>query len=138
MTMKEFLNSTVDNGGVDTSTGLRTDGLEINSTITFSELYAQQWAVFPFPTKSLYENQCLDFCPDGYASVNGICLPCKSPCETCRGEVTRCKYCLQDQPAKYVFGSACYEVCPRGTIADDSQMKCLGCIAGCVVCDIDD
>jgi len=56
MTMKEFLNSTVDNGGVDTSTGLRTDGLEINSTITFSELYAQQWAVFPFPTKSLYEN----------------------------------------------------------------------------------
>ena len=40
MTFKEFLNSNVDNGGIDTSTGLRTDGLEIDSSTTFSDLYA--------------------------------------------------------------------------------------------------
>ena len=92
--MVEFLNSMVNEDGLDTSTGLRPGGLEIEDTTTFKDLYAQQWGKFNFPTKSLYENQCLAFCPDGFASVNGICLPCKSPCETCRGEVTRCKTCL--------------------------------------------
>jgi hypothetical protein len=45
---------------------------------------------------------------------------------------------LQNQPAKYVFGSACYEVCPKGTIAHEAQRRCLGCIAGCLICDIED
>jgi hypothetical protein len=54
---------------------------------------------------------------------------------TCKKEVTRCKSCRQDQPEKYVFGSACYEECPLGTIPDDENMKCLGCVpSGCIDC----
>ena len=74
----------------------------IGEDTTYEQYFKDIYNQFDFPTKSLYENQCVAFCPEppetnvGYASVNGVCLECKSPCETCKKEVTRCKSCKQD------------------------------------------
>jgi len=110
----------------------------VTEDTTFAELYDAQYDNYDFPRSSLHENDCIDFCPDGFASVNGKCLPCTSPCESCRKDVNKCLSCLQNQKRKYVFGSQCFEVCPESTITDEPNKRCLGCISGCLVCDKDD
>jgi hypothetical protein len=60
---------------------------------TYLDLYQASYKYYPFPTQSLQNNMCVAFCDDGFASVNGICLRCSSPCETCKSEVTRCQSC---------------------------------------------
>jgi len=68
--------------------------ITIDEETTYKMLYEAVYASYSFPLQSLFENTCLAFCPDGYASVNGVCLKCQSPCSTCRHEVTRCESCL--------------------------------------------
>lgn len=141
MTMTEFFASTIETeDGIVPGTGFeKSNSFPITDETTYKGYYASIYESFTFPKKSLHQNQCLDFCPDTYASVNGVCLKCKSPCELCKKEVTRCTKCLQNQPLKYVFGSACYEECPKGSIKDDENMKCLGCVpGGCIDCAIED
>jgi hypothetical protein len=65
-------------------------------------------------------------------------LPCKEPCNLCRGDANKCVSCLQDQPLKYEFVYQCYQVCPKNTIPDDKNMRCLGCSSDCLKCDIVD
>lgn len=101
-TLKDFLDSKI-----KTSKGaaLRTDyGMKLPADLkdfkieedktTYRMLYEYQYGAFNFPQQSLYKNRCLKFCPKGFASVNGICLPCKSPCKNCRNEQTKCTSCL--------------------------------------------
>jgi hypothetical protein len=58
------------------------NGFTIDDKTTYKDLFMAKYNEMKpdFPTKSLFENTCLAFCPDGYASVNGICLSCRSPC----------------------------------------------------------
>jgi hypothetical protein len=110
MTMVEFYATFVRIDGVEeTSTGFNRGNVNgksmtvDDSVTTYEDYYKQNYAAFNFPRMSLFENQCLSFCPEpkdtqygvdvGYASVNGVCLECKSPCMTCKKEVTRCKSC---------------------------------------------
>ena len=60
---------------------------------TYLDLYKASYGSYNFPTQSLQNNKCVAFCDDGFASVNGICLRCSSPCENCKGEITRCESC---------------------------------------------
>jgi len=77
----------------------------ITKETTYTEVYQGLYDSYDFPVQSLFENQCVAFCPDGYASVNGICLPCTSPCATCKDTTTRCLTCDQaaTNPKKYSF-----------------------------------
>ena len=106
---------------------------EIKESTMFVQVYIKIYEKYNFPTQSLHKNKCLAFCPDGFASVNGVCKPCQAPCANCRHEVTRCESCLQtdDNPLKWNFGRSCYEECPIATVADESEMDCKGCISGC-------
>ena len=99
-----------------------------------------QYATFAFPAQSLYEGKCLAFCPEGYATVNGICQACESPCATCRSDVSRCLSCSQeeDNDQKYLFGRACRETCPAGTVLNDTAKECTACVSGCETCKLTD
>ena len=90
------------------------------------------------PLRNLQDYQCVGRCRPGKAAVNGVCLDCRSPCAECRNSVNKCTKCRDDVPEKYHFGSLCYEVCPKRTITDELNRRCLGCEAGCEVCDKDD
>jgi hypothetical protein len=133
--------------GPDAQTGFSQPptGLKVVLTkdTTYRELYEALHKDFPFPRQSLFENQCLKFCPDGYTDVNGFCLPCTSPCATCDGGRDRCLTCLQSaslNPEKkfYAFGRACYTECPVNTVTDEANKRCLGCASGCRICDLAD
>ena len=46
-----------------------------------------------------------------------------------------CEICLREIPEKYIYGTACYEICPSGTAPDDDAFECKGCDAGCSKCE---
>jgi hypothetical protein len=50
-----------------------TSMVEIKKGTMFVQAYIKIYDKYDFPTQSLYENRCLAFCPDGFASVNGVC-----------------------------------------------------------------
>ena len=144
MTLKDFLDSKIKTSKVAvlrTELGMKLPDklgafkIETDKT-TYRQLFEYQYSVFAFPKQSLYKNRCLKFCPKGFASVNGICLPCKIPCKNCRNEQTKCTSCLQTKtnPLRYVYGSTCYETCPKSTVKDEENKRCLGCQAGCIKC----
>ena len=71
-------------------------------------------------TKNLYQNTCLDICPDGtYSDVQNnlrVCLPCDSRCQKCDGptSTTNCLSCSPTRiPLTYLDGKSCLEQCPR-------------------------
>ena len=124
-------------GSLNTGMGLKDPGSSIvplSNDLTYSELYTTQWNKYEFPPRNLQYNKCVGRCDKGKAAVNGICLDCRSPCAECRNNVNRCVNCRQDQPAKYHFGTRCYEKCPIGTETDEVNKKCIGCGPGCDVC----
>ena len=98
---KEFLNHRVYAlpDGTATSNPLTETGLVIPTTVsvtadtTYRELYESLFKNYDFPLASLLEGKCLRFCPDGFATVNGLCKPCESPCATCRTDVGKCLSC---------------------------------------------
>lgn len=142
---EEFLPESVDPLNAKYSLGIRdpmtqvpAPDLTVNARTTFNEMYTSQFAAFDFPLRNLQRNTCVGQCDIGYTAVNGVCLECNSPCYECRNSVTRCVNCRQDQPNKYHYGTLCYAQCPIRTIPDEANMRCLGCIDGCDVCDAED
>lgn len=127
-----------------TETGLvvptENDKVEITQSSTYSDLYEAMYSKYDFPPQSLLQGRCRAFCPDGTTSVNGLCRPCEGACATCRRDVARCLSCKQDEdnPAKYLFGRACFRECPRGTVLDEPRKLCVGCISGCERCELED
>lgn len=94
--MVEFLATKIETeDGIVAGTGFKKSDLHpITPETTYKEYYESIYSTYKFPKKSLHENECLAKCPDTFASVNGVCLKCKSPCELCKKEVTRCTKCL--------------------------------------------
>jgi hypothetical protein len=123
-------------------TGLVVPGkevLEVSNATTYQELYSAVYKQYAFPPQSLYENVCVAFCPDGFASVGGYCQGCLAPCATCKTDVKRCLTCRQTPGNKliYSFGRTCYEQCPDLTVTDEKNKRCLGCASGCQICTVE-
>lgn len=120
-------------------TGIRIPrSVRVDDKTTYRSLYTQLYNDFKFPTQSLMQGQCLAFCPDGFASVNGLCRECEGPCATCRSDTNRCLSCKQNGDREYLFGRTCLEECPAGTVSDEKARKCIGCISGCDRCKLED
>lgn len=96
ISIEKFFKSTVIDGqgrsAWDLGYGLKKpdSAIEVTEETTFKDMYNAQWAAYEKPKQSLFENKCIAECPEGYASVNGFCLECKSPCATCRGDISKC------------------------------------------------
>lgn len=101
-----------------------------NSTATQC-MDCQKDGLYPY----LYNKTCLTKCFDFFAGVDNQCLACQSPCKKCINSTTQCLSCDQTQSLKYWFSYQCYKDCPSGTVKDDSQMICKGCLTGCQKCD---
>ena len=95
-TVVEFLTSPIETeeGLLDGTGFIRSSGHSISASTTYKQYYEAIYNSYDFPKKSLHENECLAFCPDTFASVNGVCWKCKSPCKKKKKEVTRCTKCL--------------------------------------------
>jgi hypothetical protein len=78
MRMNEFLNLPM-GGKINENMGLKdTTGSKVATTLlpttTYKDFYKAQYAKFKFPLRNLYKDKtCLAKCPDGFASVDGIC-----------------------------------------------------------------
>jgi hypothetical protein len=121
---------------VDTATGLKVpSSIAFTGGMSYRAFYEQQWSAYDMPPSNLHNNKCIGRCPVTFAGVDGICRKCASPCETCRNRVTQCTSCLADVPEKYHYGQRCVVECPRRTITDEVNRRCLGCEDGCEVCD---
>jgi hypothetical protein len=47
--------------------------LVVDKDTTYSDLYLAMYKSYDFPKQSLRLGKCVAFCPDGTASVNGLC-----------------------------------------------------------------
>lgn len=97
-------------------------------------MYAAQYKKFNFPERNLQDNRCIKHCPNGTASIDGICLNCKGNCKTCRGSLTKCTSCDKTGSHPYHYGRVCYTACPEQTATDEKNKKCIGCTSGCLRC----
>jgi len=87
---------------------------------------------------NLFVNQCIDTCPKGYVSIDGICEKCKSPCALCEGTPDHCISCDGTGGTKYVHDDQCWADCPPGTRHNAENLTCFACNEGCDLCDIQD
>lgn len=111
--------------------------IKIDGETTFGELYLAMYNQYEFPLRSLFENRCIAHCPNGTTDIAGYCQECEwkiANCEWCRNSIQKCTKCRQDRAKKYLLGVTCLEECPLGTVKNDPQGRCLGCIDGCDVC----
>ena len=82
--------------------------------------------------------QCIAGCPTGYTDVFGVCQKCEPPCLTCANTTDTCLSCDGTDETRFVFANLCYPTCPVGTTPDNTNpenLKCIGCLAGCDLCD---
>lgn len=80
----------------------------------------------------LYNNTCLNSCPNGYYNDNTtfLCFPCKSPCETCLSSSQyQCISCISPYA---LYGTVCSSSCPLTYFSNGSQ--CSACIQPCLTC----
>lgn len=86
----------------------------------------------------LYDNQCLNNCPDstyGATTASGnMCLPCSNGCLTC----TSSTYCLSCNSTTYFNATdhACMQYCPIGHYIQ-TDGSCAQCPANCLMCLLD-
>ena len=75
-------------------------------------------------------NRCLEKCPNGYSSFNGICEVCTGlNCKTCEIDPNVCTECPFNF---YLYQGSCVEECPKGTYKSDKL--CLPCAPDCEKC----
>jgi hypothetical protein len=87
-------------------------------------------------TPFLFVNQCINLCPSGYVSVNGICTKCNSPCALCVDTPDTCVTCDGSGGTKFVYNKTCYQNCPPGSGPNADTLTCFPCLKGCDLCDI--
>ena len=85
---------------------------------------------------NLFINQCIDKCPRGWVSMDGVCTKCRSPCALCDGHPDKCVSCDGTGGTKYVHNQKCFADCPAGTGPNSNELTCFPCLEGCDLCDI--
>lgn len=113
-------------------------GVTLTDEMTYRDLYLALYNKYEFPLRSLHENRCIAHCPNGFTDIAGYCQACDGEvanCEWCRNSRQKCTKCRQDRPKKYLLGVTCLEECPLGTVKNDPQGRCIGCIDGCDICE---
>ena len=83
---------------------------------------------------NLFQNRCIDVCPIGYVSVDGICLKCDRTCATCSDLPENCDTC--GGGTKFWYKKRCYNECPAGSGPNSENGTCFPCEPGCDLCDI--
>ena len=85
----------------------------------------------------LYDNKCIDSCPDGYYpdNENNVCVPCQGGCEKCRDS----KICYECKPGLYLdeFDFTCKDKCPIGQVGITGKCKNCDDYNNCIQCSSD-
>lgn len=82
------------------------------------------------PLQVLFNDQCVDVCPNSFVDLNGTCVPCNSDCKTCNSSnVEECITCFE---GKLLYNGDCVNVCPDGTYQNGKE--CTNCLTDCVTC----
>eukprot|EP01016_Furgasonia_blochmanni_P023328 TRINITY_DN251_c0_g5_i1.p1 TRINITY_DN251_c0_g5~~TRINITY_DN251_c0_g5_i1.p1 ORF type:complete len:2505 (+),score=375.87 TRINITY_DN251_c0_g5_i1:195-7709(+) len=71
---------------------------------------------------------CLDTCPDGSFTQNGVCVRCAPGCDAC-GNYTQCTTC---STGFNLTNGMCTSSCPTGTYPNGTA--CAACASGCATC----
>jgi hypothetical protein len=103
-------------------------GSELSCTMCFEDSLIPQ----------LFYGQCIDVCPTGYISLDGVCTKCASPCAECFDSVDNCLTCDGSGGTKFVYQDRCWADCPAGSGPDADNLTCFPCEEGCDLCDIED
>lgn len=82
----------------------------------------------------LFNDRCVEKCPDGYYAQNNECLQCNPMCGTCIGpSEDDCKSCadgfILDEKLK-----KCFSLCPDGNYYDKNDKSCKLCEDNCLEC----
>lgn len=70
---------------------------------------------------NFFEYKCLDVCPIGTFSDNGICKFCSFKCKACLGSEDTCIACSK---GKFLFNGACLSTCPIELIKGKCPNRC--------------
>ena len=79
---------------------------------------------------SLFVDECVTSCNDGYVSINGQCLKCSDNCRTC-SSVNYCTGCFNDS---FLHLGECLDVCPVKFYRNLSEWSCDSCLYNCLNC----
>lgn len=79
------------------------------------------------------DNQCVSQCPDGYISIDGICIvKCDDDnCIDCT--ISHPEICKKCSDGFIIYNSTCVEICPDNFYLDNS--KCFPCSNDCDYCE---
>ena len=89
-----------------------------------------------------YQNKCGSACPAGHTLIDGVCLPCASPCATCNGLTTFCLTC-DGSDGRVLLAKdlgACFTQCPINmtpvAVEGNDSKICVRCPdPACDLCD---
>ena len=87
--------------------------------------------------KYLFDNKCIDFCPEQYYSNEfNICNKCSvDDCSICSNNGKTCEKCTGSYA---ILNNKCLENCPSGFKRSDNKLHCEECLVdNCNNCDID-
>ena len=76
----------------------------------------------------LFDQQCLNYTPTGYANVTGVAQLCSDQCVTCTNFINNCTSCRYD----YYHNGNCIAVCPVSHYG--LNHVCLRCASPCNTC----
>lgn len=85
----------------------------------------------------LFEEKCIEECPQGWGFNAGVCHKCESPCATCGSGPSVCTSCDGSFGLTLNLGPTCVDKCPEGFTTNLEAGKCEGCKSGCNECDPD-
>lgn len=66
--------------------------------------------------------------------INGVCVPCSSPCLTCSILISNCTACLTNTSTPYYLNYNCLPNCPSNYFSDNVTYQCSLCISPCNSC----
>ncbi|CAF3407738.1 unnamed protein product [Rotaria socialis] len=82
----------------------------------------------------LFNNQCIEECPESHYLYNQQCLPCHPVCNSCNGpSEDDCNTCAQG----FKFNAnenKCSSQCPNGNYFDKDEKNCKTCTKNCLEC----
>ncbi|EAR89540.2 EGF-like domain protein (macronuclear) [Tetrahymena thermophila SB210] len=94
--------------------------------------------------KILYNQTCIDKCPDQTYLSNNKCLPCSLNCKTCEVQDTQCTSCnsplqvigksCQCSQGNYNPNSNTCIVCSQSQVYDSVHYQCVNCNPTCLTC----
>ena len=71
----------------------------------------------------LYQGQCLNYVPIGYANISGVAKACLPECATCEGTIDFCLSCEYN----FLFENSCISTCPTTYYKNRSLLECRTC-----------